>query len=83
MSQLKTIKYEIRIEPRQTCAPDKSKYNGDFNNTQSVEANNYFHTLADCYQCYNYTRQEDGTHIATGPLYTVTLTTIRENDETR
>ena len=60
------------------CASDKSKYNKDFTPYQAVEANNYVETLAERYQCFNYSKRGDNCRVALGQQYEITLTTILE-----
>lgn len=80
MSQSTILRYEVRINPRMSCAPDKSKYNADYLNIQEIEASNYFQALAERYQCYNYYKPSETVRQAVGQLYIITLTTILEND---
>lgn len=76
MSQAKKIGYSVTIIGKQSCFTDKSKYNKSFNDSQSVEACNYFHTLADHYQCHRLSRPDDSTKQAEGLSYTIVLKTI-------
>lgn len=78
MSQAKKTGYQVRIKERQSCAPDKSKYNKDFLAQQSVEAENYFNTLKDRYQCYNLSKPSQNQRKAEGQMYAITLTVVTE-----
>ena len=75
MSQNNISHYEVRITPRISCATDKSQYNADYTEEQEVEAQNYFQTLVERYQCYNYSTPTADTKQAMGQFYTITLTT--------
>ena len=68
--------YKVTITPKQTCLPSKDKYNKSFTDKQSVEANNYFHTLADRYQCFSRTKPDEVSQQAEGQNYIVTIKTI-------
>lgn len=81
MSQATITGYQVRITTRQSCAPDKSKYNADYQPEEMVAANNYFRTLTERYQCYNFSKPDQNTHQATGELYIITLTTTLETEQ--
>lgn len=83
MSQSNILRYEVRIVPRMACAEDKSKYNADYTPKQEIEAANYFQTLAERYQCFNYSNPYPHVKQGMGQFYTLTLTTIFEDAATQ
>lgn len=76
MIQRKIAQYEVSISARMACAEDKSKYNATYTPEQEIEAGNYFQTLVERYQCYNYSNPSDCVKQGMGQFYIVTLTTI-------
>jgi hypothetical protein len=80
MSQSNILRYEVRIVPRMACAADKSKYNADYLPEQEIEAGNYFRTLTERYQAFNFSNPSPLVKQGMGQFYTITLTTILDND---
>lgn len=78
MSQSKTTGYEVKITSKQSCIADKSKYNKSFSNTEQVAAENYFNTLAERYQAFNFSKPDQLVKRAEGVNYVITLTTTLE-----
>ena len=77
-NMIKKTGYKVTITPKQTCLPSKDKYNKSFTDKQSVEANNYFHTLADRYQCFSRTKPDEVSQQAEGVSYIVVIRTMIE-----
>lgn len=80
MSNSPKIRYEVRIIPRNNCAPDRSKYNKNFKPYEPVEAKNYFNTLLERYQCYNISKVTDNISQGVGENYIITLSTILDSE---